>query len=386
MVNKGSALWSWVGLLAVLVGVVLYAGGFLSGERIAAGDRGSVESEPTPQRTAQAEQLTRTLHEDAVGTVRSRRTVAVAAQLPAAIVRVEVQAGSAVSAGQVLVQLDDRDLKAKVAQAKQASIGAEAGIARATQVKAQADARAAQASSARERAAKLLAEKAATIEQMEAAEAGHLAATAAVAEANAAVAGANAERERAQQAIHEAEIALGFATIHAPIDGVVAERLVEAGDLAWPGRTLLVVLDPTSLRLEARVRESLSSRLKAGDELRVTFDTLDQHVGARIAEILPSVDPRSRTFEVRAEFESLAGVRPGMFGRLAIPAGERSLVVVPQDAVRRVGQLRSVVVEHAGQWKRRLVTLGESFDDGRVEVLSGLAHGERVGLSAESQR
>lgn len=386
MVNKGSTLWSWVGLLAVIGGVVLYAGGFLSGERIAAGDLGSRQRLAAPTRTAVAQQRMQPVFEHAVGTVRSRRTVAIAAQLPASVVRVDVKAGERVKAGQELARLDDRDLSARVAQAKQALIGADAGIARATQVKAQADARAGQAGSARERTTKLLAEKAATLEQMEAAEAGHLAAVAAVAEANAAVAGANAERERAQQAIHEAEVAFGFTVIRSPIDGVVAERAVEAGDLAWPGRTLFVVLDPSSLRLEARVRESLVGRIAAGDELEVTFDTLGRSVRARVAEVLPAGDPHSRTFEVRAEFDVFDGLRPGMFGRLAIASGERSAIVAPAEAIQRVGQLRSVIVEANGEWNRRLVTIGESFEGGLVEVLSGLSNGERIGLPAESKR
>jgi multidrug efflux pump subunit AcrA (membrane-fusion protein) len=206
MVRRRAAVWSWIGLLGVVGGVVLYAAGVFSGERIAAGDSGSARQMETPQRTARAERRSIAVFEDAVGTVNSRRTVAVAAQLAASVLRVDVKAGERVRAGQVIVALDDRDLAARVAQARQALLAADAAVARATQIKVQADARATQAGSSRERTAKLLAEKAATVEQMEVAEANHLAATAAVAEADAAVAAAAAERERAQAAIHEAEV------------------------------------------------------------------------------------------------------------------------------------------------------------------------------------
>lgn len=379
----GRSALRWAGLAIVVVGVVLYAGGFFAGERISPGDSGTKSRSPAPARTAAAELVRVDVLEDAVGTVRSRRTVAVAAQISARVLAVEVEAGERVESGAVLARLDDRELAARLAQARQAVAAAEAGIGRAQQSKAQADARASQARAARERVASLLTAKAATAEQMEEAEAAFLAGEASVAEAEAAIAVARAERERASLMASEAEVAHGYTRITSPIDGVVSERAVESGDLALPGRTLFVVLDPSALRLEARVREGLIGRLRAGDELEVLFETLGLRARARVAELLPSADARSRTFEVRAEFDPLEGVRPGMFGRLRIPSGAREVVLAPRAAVVSIGQLRTVLVEDQGEWKRRLVTLGASYDGDSLEILSGLAGGERLGLAEE---
>ena len=82
---------------------------------------------------------------------------------------------------------------------------------------------------------------------------------------------------------------------------------------------------------------------------------------------------------MRVDFDGIVGARPGMFARLRIPAGEREVVLAPIEAIARVGQLASVIVEDRGEWKRRLVTLGGTPENGLVEVLSGLAGGERIG-------
>lgn len=379
MVSASNRWLSWVGLGLVIGGVVLYAGGFLSGERIAPGERGERPKLDAPAETTTSVRRSVPIFEESVGTVRSRRTVAISAQVPARVTQVAVEAGQSVKAGDVLATLDDREFAARVAQARQAVLAAESGIARAQQARTQAQARATQAKAARERTKVLFEGGAATSEQLEAAEAAFSAGEAAVAEGEAAVAMAKAEHARALQMTSEAEVALGYTRLVAPLDGVVAERSVEAGDLALPGRPLFVVLDPARLRLDARVREGLVGRLKSGDELTLQFDTLATTGKGRVSEVLPSADARSRTFEVRVDFDGIPGARPGMFARLHIPAGEREVVLAPRAALAQVGQLTSVIVEDRGEWKRRLVTVGRSLDDGLVEVLSGLAGGERIG-------
>jgi len=73
-------------------------------------------------------------------------------------------------------------------------------------------------------------------------------------------------------------------------------------------------------------------------------------------------------------------VYPGMFGRLRLPVGEREVVRVPAAAIERIGQLETVLLLGDGSWSRRLITTGAAFPDGAVEVLSGLAGGETIGL------
>jgi RND family efflux transporter MFP subunit len=316
----------WTGFVALIGGVVLYAAGAFEGARVRPGRLGEPPGLPAPAATTIAARGMVPVVEEAVGTVRSRRRVVVSAQVTARIVQIAAQVGDAVRAGTLLVVLDDSDFAARFAQAR----------------------------AQYERVRGFLARHAATTEQMEAAEAAYL----------------------------EAKAAVEHTRIAAPIDGIVAERRAEPGDLAAPGLPLLVVLDPTALRLEALVREGMIGRITPGTRLPIELPAAGATVEGTVAEILPSADPQTRTFEVRVNFDPVRGVYPGMFGRLRLPAGEREVVHVPAAAVERVGQLETVVVEHDGRWMRRLVTTGAALDGGRVEVLSGLAGGETVGLPA----
>jgi RND family efflux transporter MFP subunit len=314
------------GFLAAAAAVVLWAAGAFHRGRIEPGPGSEPAGLAAPSRTAGVARTEIPVVEEAVGTVRSRSRVAVAAQVPGRIQTLAVDAGAPVKEGDPLVVLDDRELAARHAQAK----------------------------AHYERVKGFAAQQAATAAQLEAAESDYL----------------------------QAKAAFENTRIAAPLAGVVAERLVEPGDLAWPGRTLFVLHDPKALRLEALVRERLVSRVRKGDSLPVELTGVGRVVEGTVAEVLPAADPQSRSFQVWVNLPAEEGVYPGMYGRLRIPVGRREAVLAPVAAVSRVGQLETVLVkdEKAGRWQRRLVTTGARVDGERVEILSGLAGGETVGV------
>jgi RND family efflux transporter MFP subunit len=371
---------SWVVVVGVTGAAVLWATGAFHGAVVRPGREAEPPGLPAPARTAQASRETVPVVEEAVGTVRSRRTVAVAAQVIARVVEIGPREGAEVGEGQTLVRLDDREFQARLAQARKALATAEAAGNRAQQAKAQAEARLALAASRHQSQQRLLEGKVTTPERAEAAETEWLLAQSGVADAEAAIAAAAAQREMAQQVVREAEVALGYTTIAAPFEGVVAERQVEPGDLASPGRVLLVVLDPKAPRLEAAVREGLIGLVPKGARLEVVLPSVGRTVQGTVAEVVPTADPRTRTFTVRVDFDSVPGVYAGMFGRLRVPTGKREVVALPAEAVVRVGQMETVVAKAGDRWERRLVTTGAALGGGRVEVLSGLSGGETVGL------
>lgn len=317
-----------VGFLGVVGLVVLYAAGAFHRGRIAPGRTGEPPGLPAPVGTARAERVTVPVIEEAVGTVRSRQRVAVAAQITARVLLVHATVGDSVRRGAPLILLDDSDFAAAYARA----------------------------TAQYERIRGFFARQAATAEQLEAAEAEY----------------------------RQAKATIEHVRISSPIDGVVAERQVEPGDLAIAGRPLLVVLDPRALRLEAQIREGLIGYVRPGTHLDVVLPAVPLTLTGTVAEVLPAADPQSRTFEVRVNLEPSAGVYPGMFGRLRLPVGERQVVAVPSVAVARAGQLETVVVRSETGWVRRLVTTGAVLPDGSVEVLSGLAGGETIGVPASS--
>ncbi len=383
MASRWKQTLGGLALLAGVGAVVLWAtGAFRSGSRIGPGREPAPRGEPPPQRTARAARQDVEVFEDAVGTVRSRSVVAISAQVSAQVLDVALRPGAPVKVGTPLVVLDDRDLVARKAQAQQAVEGAVAAGQRATQAKAQAEARLHQATLRHQRMQSLVQSRTVTPELAEAAEADWLSAKASVADGEAAVAAADAQRLAAAQVVASAEVALGHAKIASPVAGVVSERSVEPGDLAWPGRTLLVVLDPDALRLEARVREALIATVAKDQRYVVTVPGAGVTTEGVVAELVPSADPSSRTFTVRLDLRAAPGVHPGMFGRMRLRVGTRATVTAPREAIVRVGQLETVVVRDGDRWIRRIVTTGGETADGAVEVLSGLAGGETLGLPA----
>ena len=363
-----------------LLATILWAAGAFRTGLVEPGKAAPAETLPAPGATATAERVRVPLGEEAVGTVRSRTRVAVAAQVMARILEVRADVGTAVAKGDPLLVLDDREARSRLARSRDAVTAAEASRTQAEHARSRASARRDQARSAYQRAAALLSTGTATTAEKEAAESESLQAESAVAEAAASVALAEAQIEQARASVEEATISLGYSRVASPIDGVVVERAAEPGDLAVPGTPVLVLLDPRALRLEAEVREGLVGLLVPGARLPVVLPGAGLTVEGTVAEIVPAADPGTRAFEVRVHFDAPPGVYPGMFGRLRFPAGEREVVRVPASAVVHVGQLRTVVAREEAGWVRRLVTTGADLGGGFVEVLSGLSGGETVGV------
>ncbi|MFW5837466.1 MAG: efflux RND transporter periplasmic adaptor subunit, partial [Desulfovibrionaceae bacterium] len=197
---------------------------------------------------------------------------------------------------------------------------------------------------------------------------------------------AKAQVRQAENAVEEAQIALSYTSIKATEDAEVARRMVEPGDLAFPGKALLYLQTGESLRLEASVREGVIGRVQRGDKLPVLVSPLGESVQGRVDEIVPSADPATRTFLVKVVLPSLPGMYPGMFGRLLIPLGEQDVVAVDREALRRVGQLTTAVVrlgEDEG-WRSLYVQtggpLGPMDESNLVEVLAGLDGNETVAV------
>jgi RND family efflux transporter MFP subunit len=179
--------------------------------------------------------------------------------------------------------------------------------------------------------------------------------------------------------VEESRIALSHTRIRAPEPGQVARRLVEPGDLALPGRPLVVLQTGGALRLEALVREGLIRRVGLGQELTVAVPSLETTLGGKVEEIVPAADPATRTFLVKVLLPPAPGLYAGMFGRLLIPAGREEVVLIPGEALVRVGQLETVLIRGEAGWQRAYVTTGQRRE-GMVEVLSGLEGGETLAL------
>ena len=319
----------------------------------------------------------------AEATIEAVQQSTLAAQMPGRILALAVDAGDRVSKGQVLVRIDPAEAAAAVA-------AAEAGIAQAQTGLANARAEYARARSLVGR--KFLSQSAldGARTQFEAAEAQLRA--------------ARAQRE-------QVATVRGYAEVASPLDGVVAARHIEAGEMAQPGRNLLTIYDPAQMRAVVdlapqRLAELGSGPLRASVELPASARTIE----ATAVTVLPAADARTHTVRVRVELPAgTADVLPGSFARVhfqgppaaasagfdvssaasgASPSGTPTAasaagpIVIPAAAVLRRGELTAVyAADGEGGFTLRQIRLGRTLPgDAAVEVLSGLTGDETLAL------
>lgn len=365
-------------LLLFLVPLAILTGCGDSG-KIQPGKTGALSGlEEAPVTTARARvELVRRWFE-ASGTVRPRTETRIESQVTAQVVTVAVRPGSRVTKGQVLVSLDNRQLLARLDQARQGLKSAQASREQARQAVISAQAAYDQAAASFKRTRTYFESKAATQQDLEKAQSLYSQAKAGLARAQEAQSGTMAGIKQAAEVVREAEIGLGYTRILAPETGEVLKRLVEPGDLALPGKPLLVLQTAGTYRLEAHVREGLISRVRLGMQLPATIATLGKEVQTDVEEIIPYADPQTRTFLVKASLPPINGLYPGMFGKLRIPVQTENVVVIPENALRIVGQLEMVTVKEGDRWTRRYIKTGRRLDK-HVEVLAGLKGDEVLG-------
>lgn len=353
-------VWPWIrkGIvvvisLAVLVLLVAWLSGLFV-PKISPGWTDTATALPAGLKTAAVQVREVPQIVQGLGTIRAVHEMTIGSRLLARVKSVAVTAGQNVKSGQVLVELDQEDIAARIQQAQSAVEAAQARLA--------------QAASDLQKVQQLRASGAATPREVD--------------DRQRAADVAKADLAASQQALAEAQSQVSYATIKSPIDGVVIDKLVEAGDLAKPGQDLIRLFDPKALQLVAPVPETVAVGLKVGDLVGVRVDALNKQCEAKISEIVPQATPGSRSFQVKVTGPCPPGVYSGMFGRLLIPQGIRQQLLIPGAAVRRVGQLEMVQVVQDGPPPRladRYVTTGEAEGE-MVEVLSGLSPGEQVAL------
>jgi len=282
------------------------------------------------------------VQEEVVGTVRSRRRALVEAKVAGRIEAIRAVPGQRVASGDELAVLDAREWAARRDQAQAAREQADRDL---------------------ERVARLVRDGAATPSERDA---------------------AGSRQRIAAAAEAEAETILGHARVTAPFDGVVSRKLAEVGDLAVPGRPILEVEDPSSLRFEADVPEALVDRLALGVRLPVRVASQVASIEGVVSELAPAADPATRTFAARLDLPAATGLRAGQFGRLAVPTGPASGAHAPASAVFRKGQMELVYVVQDGRARLRLVRTGRSAG-GQIELVSGAAVGEKVVIEGADQ-
>lgn len=295
-----------------------------------------------PVRVQPVESLPRLATEDVVGTIRPKLRAVIEAKVSGRIEQMRVVPGQRVKAGELLVQLDAREIQARHDQAQALREEARREF---------------------KRREILLQDKLIAQAEFDA---------------------ADAQLRVAEAAVQEAETLLGYIRVTAPFDGVITSKRADVGDLAAPGRPLVELEDPRTLRLEADVPEALMDRISLGDKLSVRVPAIDAQLEGTVSEIAPVADPNSRTFPVTLDLPPHVGLRSGQFGRLAVPVAEVRAIRVPTRAVIARGQMEIAFVVVDGKAQLRLVKTGKQLKT-EVEIVSGLNPGETLVVEAGDQ-
>jgi multidrug efflux pump subunit AcrA (membrane-fusion protein) len=316
-----------------------------------------------------------------------------------------VQRGDKVKEGELLVTLENTDLTAAALDNTGAYMAAEAAYATATKAQVPEDTQKAELDFAQAKAnldlnqsivnsrKQLFADGAIPGRDLDTAQAALVQAQAAYDSAakhldsmknvsrEAALKAAQGQLSSAEGKLKGAQAQVSYSEIHSPINGVVTERPLYAGETAAAGAPLLTVMDTSSLLAKAHVAETVVQQMKVGDEAELSVPGIADPVPAKVTLISPALDPGSTTIEVWLKIDNKAGklkvgtpVKASVTGKTVdkawkIPA---SAVLTAQDGSKSVMLVGSDSAAH-----RKPVTLGIS-DDGDVQVMSGLSASDMV--------
>lgn len=297
------------------------------------------------------------------GTVIADSVSVISSRIMGTITSMKVKEGDKVRAGQLLLTVDDRDIREKVKAAKEGYEEAKKGLEAAKENSDLVDI-------TYRRYKNLYDEKALTGQELDQIRTKKKVADIELARAKAGV-------RRAEAGLREAEVNQGFGQVTSPAAGIVTDKKADAGSMAVPGSPLMNIEDNSSYRIEIRGNETLSGRIARGMDADIFIGALDRHFKGKVVEVVPSVNPASRSFVVKIHLGG-RGLRSGFYGRVSISVGKKRVLLIPADAVVERGELTGLyTVGSDNVIKYTLIRVGKAYG-GKVEVLSGLEPDDRV--------
>ncbi len=343
---------------------------------------------------------------EASGSLAGDQQTDVAPQTQGKVVAVGVDIGSPVRRGQMLVRLDDAELKLHVDQAAAQLEQARAAVRQAEERiglrsgQAFDPNRVAEVAAARvafELADKNLKRAAKLIESGDVSQSFYDDQRArrdqlkeqydvAVAQARQNFAGVQVARTNvanAEAALALARKNLSYAVIPSPIDGFVTERTADLGEYVSPQQKVATVVRTNPLRVRIDIPEQAIQEIKVGQSVSATTSAWpDRNFSGRVARIAPNVSAESRTLTVEAEIDNSGGaLKPGQFATVRIlqPRTDPA-VLVPARAVTTQAGVSRVFVIKDGHAQQRIVQTGQTEGD-LIEIKNGVAADEQVATS-----
>ena len=205
---------------------------------------------------------------------------------------------------------------------------------------------------------------------------------------------AKSRLEQARQMKNEVNATLGYTNLLAPFDGVVTQKLMDAGSMANPGMPILTIEQNGSYQVSASVPENSISQVKEGSTVAIKIDAVNKEISGIITQINQSSQFSGGQYLIKVSVaeKDKAGLFAGMYANLAIPVNQTAIengageqVMVPVGAIEQKDQLTGIyTIANNNTALLRWVRLGKVKGD-QVEVLSGLAPHEQFIVSADGR-
>jgi membrane fusion protein (multidrug efflux system) len=290
---------------------------------------------------------------EASGELLAKERAEIAAEVPGRVSEIHVEEGAAVSEGAPLLAIDPERRVLEVASARARLDEARAALA--------------EEERELERVRELHSRKVASQTQLD--------------QAATRVSLARSRAAASEADLGVSERTLRDSSVRAPFAGLIARRLVSRGEFVSLGQPLFELVSLEPLEVEFSVTEADSSRVAVGQrvELRVA-PFPDEAFHASVTVVSPTIDPRTRTLRVKALLDDTGGrLRPGLFAKVDLGISvRRGVPMIPEEAVlQRVDGAVVFLIDGDERAQRRVVVTG-AHREGRVEVASGLAIGDRI--------
>jgi HlyD family secretion protein len=364
-------------------------------------------TEPEPLVTVQAEHpqvgpISEHITADAV--LAPLAQAAIEPKISAPVHKFYVQRGAPVKAGQLLAVLENKDLTAAALDNKGAYVAAQAAFETTTKAQVPEDTLKAETDLAQAKAnldlnqtivknrKQLFAEGAIPGRDLDTAQAALVQAQSAYDSAAkhyesvstvsaAALKAAQGQLTSAQGKYEGAEALVNFSEIRSPIDGVVTDRPLFAGETATPGTALITVMETRTLLAKAHIGQILTQQMKVGDEAEIHVPGMDESVPAKVSLISPALDPGSTTVEVWLRIDNRSGkLKVGTPVKVAITGKTIAKALkIPSSAILAAsdGTKSVMVVGSDGAAHIKPVTVGIQDDD-EVQIVSGVGADDMV--------
>ena len=206
---------------------------------------------------------------------------------------------------------------------------------------------------------------------------------------------ARLQAETAEAGLKSAEVALKMALrqladteIKSPIDGKVAVRYVDVGELVAPGTPIATVVDLSRVKAKIGVSEQEIAKIKTGQKAYLSVDAYpDERFEGEVSNVGLKADLQTRSFPIEIEVPSNSGekLKPGMIARVKVDVKTyANVLLIPQDAVLDESEEKVVYVVRSDKAAKRSLLLGRRWDE-RVVVERGLEAGDRLVVAGQEK-